>query len=499
MRLKYSWLFPASFLTTSSLAIHLRHDASTPYDVSELEFYTQGKQQPIFSEQLHLHSPSEHTSTVYETLASNPRFSLVTKAINFVEDIASLLNDTTSDLTFFAPPDQVLRRPRGSPPPRNLTSIGDLLGDSIITSGYPDLTEVLPLIDELDTVLDGTPDQDKRKKIAKVILRAILSYHIIPGTAYNVVSLASNITYPTHLQIAGAFDGEPLRLRITHNVIPPATHINFYTRIAHPDVKATNGIIHVVDHPLLPPPSVFQELYLIPRHFSILTSALQRSKLTDNLDLRYIHGKGLEGTSLVTIFAPTNRAFESLPAKLQLFLFSPFGERVLQKLLQYHIVPGAAVHSNYIHGDAKMNNEEPAHSPPESDHGKTKPPILAEPIFSTHLTLNTLFENHTLGTYIVQKKLTFPKLPGHKQPYLINTKVFVNHHPVVVPDVVSLNGAIHVVNRLLDPRKKPHRHHEHHHHGHHRHHEEEDSIDDPIGDIWVDWESWLPQWADEMQ
>jgi hypothetical protein len=184
---------------------------------------------------------------------------LVTKAINFVEDIASLLNDTTSEcvdclllfkpsitsipcsLTFFAPPDQVLRRPRGSPPPRNLTSIGDLLGDSIITSGYPDLTEVLPLIDELDTVLDGAPDKDKRKKIAKVILRAILSYHIIPGTAYNVVSLASNITYPTHLQIAGAFDGEPLRLRITHNVIPPATHINFYTRIAHPDVKATNG------------------------------------------------------------------------------------------------------------------------------------------------------------------------------------------------------------------------------------------------------------------
>lgn len=78
----------------------------------------------------------------------------------------------------------------------------------------------------------------------------------------------------------------------------------------------------------------------------VQTSALQRSKLTDHLDLRYTHGKGLEGASLVTIFAPTNRAFESLPAKLQLFLFSPFGERVLQKLLQYHIVPGAAVHSS---------------------------------------------------------------------------------------------------------------------------------------------------------
>lgn len=75
----------------------------------------------------------------------------------------------------------------------------------------------------------------------------------------------------------------------------------------------------------------------------------------------------------------------------------------------------------------------------------------------------------------------------------------MNQHPVIVADVVSLNGVIHVVDRLLDPRKKPHRHHGHHRHGHHGHHEEEDSVDDPVGDIWVDWESWLPQWAVEMQ
>lgn len=125
------------------------------------------------------------------------------------------------------------------------------------------------------------------------------------------------------------------------------------------------GVIHVVNHPLLPPPSVFQELYLVPHHFSVLviiimfllqlppayqhcfkTSALQRSELTKDVDLRYIRGKGLTGSSLVTVFAPTNRAFRALPQRLQLFLFSPFGEKVLKKLLQYHVAPDVVVHSS---------------------------------------------------------------------------------------------------------------------------------------------------------
>lgn len=109
---------------------------------------------------------------------------------------------------------------------------------------------------------------------------------------------------------------------------------------------------------------MFQELYLVPRHFSTLviinilfpytltdrrfqTSALQRSELTKDVDLRYIRGKGLTGASLVTVFAPTNRAFRALPLRLQLFLFSPFGERVLKKLLQYHIAPDIVVHSSW--------------------------------------------------------------------------------------------------------------------------------------------------------
>ena len=53
----------------------------------------------------------------------------------------------------------------------------------------------------------------------------------------------------------------------------------------------------------------------------------------------------VQGSPATTVFAPTNKAFQRLPKKLRLFLFSPFGEHVLKKLLQFHIVPEFVLHS----------------------------------------------------------------------------------------------------------------------------------------------------------
>ncbi|KJA24634.1 hypothetical protein HYPSUDRAFT_76424 [Hypholoma sublateritium FD-334 SS-4] len=482
------WLLLAPVLG-SALAAHTEQEVFAGWD-SPLE--TPG-QVPIGKPHRPQHeAPAESTGTIYQTLANDTKFTLITKAITFVEDIGALLNDSSSTVTFFAPPDAVLRPPPGSsrPPPKNLTSFdgvsfteGD--DDSLLAliSQYRDLAEVAPLLEELD--IAGGEDDDKRKKIFKIILRAILSYHILPGTAYGIPELTSNVTYPTQLRIPGAFGGEPLRLRVTQNVVPPAVYVNFFTKVIR-DFKATNGndsdpfilllqltvdtgIVYVVNHALLPPPSVFQELYLIPKVFATFTSALQRSELTDNVDLRYVHGHGLEGTPLVTVFAPTNRAFEALPKKLQIFLFSPFGARVLKKLLQFHIVPNAVIHSNYIHGEGVAEGLD-VDGQPTREH-LPKFPVHVKPVFSRNLTLDTLFENHTLDAHIVQNEVSFPAIPGHKKPSIISTKIFVNGgRPAIITDVVSLNGAIHVIDRLLDPRKQHHKHH-HKHHRHSHHHE----------------------------
>lgn len=131
------------------------------------------------------------------------------------------------------------------------------------------------------------------------------------------------------------------------------------------------GIVHVVNHPVLPPVSAFQTLFLLPQYFSIAvslklfnlpftdksavqTSAIQRVGLTDDLDLHF-HCKDrnvddckFSGASSLTFFAPVNVAFERLPFKLRLFLFSPAGSRILKKILQYHIVPDVVVLSGNV-------------------------------------------------------------------------------------------------------------------------------------------------------
>lgn len=101
---------------------------------------------------------------------------------------------------------------------------------------------------------------------------------------------------------------------------------------------------------------IFVTLFLALELILILqTSAVQRTGLADSLDLRYIRGKdggkgSLEGASAVTVFAPSNRAFEALPRNLQLFLFSPFGTHILKKILQYHIIPDFVFHTGkYSH------------------------------------------------------------------------------------------------------------------------------------------------------
>ena len=72
---------------------------------------------------------------------------------------------------------------------------------------------------------------------------------------------------------------------------------------------------------------------------------MQRVGLTDAVDWRDQKDSTIVGSSAVTVFAPTNKAFDHLPRKLKLFLLSPFGGPVLKKFLQYHILPEYVLHS----------------------------------------------------------------------------------------------------------------------------------------------------------
>lgn len=137
---------------------------------------------------------------------------------------------------------------------------------------------------------------------------------------------------------------------------------------------------------------------------------------------------------------------------------------------------------------------------------KHKKPHHSELISIRNLTLVTLLPDHTLDTVITREKVTFPeeinrkhkhkhKHKKHPEYHLVNTKVIVNKQPATVIDIVAFNGAIHTVDRLLDPR-----------HCRCGDTSVTPTYDDPVvpwddsnddygdGDIWDEWEEWLPDW-----
>ena len=134
--------------------------------------------------------------------------------------------------------------------------------------------------DEPDEPGHDDPDKDKerRKKIIKYIVNAVLQYHVLPYEA-NIDDLRYNTTYPTHLKVPVAFGGHSQRVRVFNKYKKKKvqTFLNGRSKVVVSNVKAKNGLIHVVDHPIIPPGPVFQELFLFPHFFSTFVSCATTS------------------------------------------------------------------------------------------------------------------------------------------------------------------------------------------------------------------------------
>jgi hypothetical protein len=158
-------------------------------------------------------------------------------------------------------------------------------------------SHVLAANDQLDALpLMDDKKKERRKKFLKRLVQAILAYEALPE-AVDSHSLGDNTTYATKLVIPGVLEGQPLRVRVAQRLLPPSTTINFFSKVVHPDVKATNGenisspstlatdfsfirsvgIIHVVNRPVLPPLSAFQTLFLLPGQFSIFVGVSSKT------------------------------------------------------------------------------------------------------------------------------------------------------------------------------------------------------------------------------
>merc|ERR1712151_131119 len=121
--------------------------------------------------------------------------------------------------------------------------------------------------------------------------------------------------------------------------------INHQAKVTTADVAATNGVVHIIDTVLIPhdlkapkkdkPTKSIVQLAMGVKDLGTLVAALQHGKLVT----------ALEGKGPFTVFAPTNEAFAKLPADLLNKLLDPKNLKMLDQVLEYHVVSGAAVYS----------------------------------------------------------------------------------------------------------------------------------------------------------
>ncbi|WP_114751201.1 fasciclin domain-containing protein [Pleomorphovibrio marinus] len=112
--------------------------------------------------------------------------------------------------------------------------------------------------------------------------------------------------------------------------------INGNAQIEDTDIMADNGIIHVIDYVITPPTQSIAEIAVefsqsAEPQFTQLVGALQRANLVDAV------GGGFEDN--LTVFAPTDAAFEALYEVLEVDGYEDIDLELLTAVLTYHVVP----------------------------------------------------------------------------------------------------------------------------------------------------------------
>jgi len=350
---------------------------------------------------------------------------------------------------------------------------------------------------------EGGDDEEHKKRKEEIlkIIGYILQYHLVDSGAYTGRDLVNNATIQPSLDYA--------RIRIAPTLIPrPSLVLNFFSRTRGPTLKAKNGYIHLLSNPLLPPLTPLEGLFIVPSLFSDLTSAVQKVDLDTTLSPWIHHGADEVAepvTDLLaeivkekiefrnfTIFAPSNRAFFKLGPKINAFLFSPFGRRVLKSILEYHIVPDVVLFSDFVSDVSKVHpTEETVDAMPVSaeEDGLAleefveagllphmpRPVHIPAPgeIKVKHYVVKTLFNDTSLPVDVYEAR-RFGRGPVRRSIWVGDgtSKLPGGRVQVSVSDAVAGKAAVHIIGTLIRPPfadHPPHHHEDHEHHEHHHH------------------------------
>ncbi|KAM0466748.1 hypothetical protein ACHAPV_000255 [Trichoderma viride] len=295
-------------------------------------------------------------------------------------------------------------------------SVVELLNSTDSNSNY---TLFVPL----DKAFEDIPDD--HKKPSKKVVEDVLRYHIGLGE-YPAKRILHTYTLPT-AHDEELLGGEPQRLRTSVGL--GGVKINFYSKVVAADIVAKNGVIHAVNHILVPPPYLGRIITLFPDRFSTLLLAYEKTDF-----VKFIHGVNLKGS---TVFVPTNGAFSWLGPRANAFLFNTSkGRKYLKAILKYNIVPNATLYTDAFY-DKRDDKDKKSQVEPLSHETFDLPTLLGD----AHISVDIA---RVFGFASI-------KVNGFSR--------------VVVPNGVGKNGVIQVVNRVPIPPHKGHRHHHSEEHG----------------------------------
>ncbi|MEM6778124.1 MAG: fasciclin domain-containing protein [Planctomycetota bacterium] len=151
----------------------------------------------------------------------------------------------------------------------------------------------------------------------KAKLASILTYHVIPDAvkAEKVVTMSGAVT----------LNGQRIDIATGDGGVQVDA-----ASVIQADIVCDNGVIHVIDSVILPSDKSLVETAQATDGFSTLVAAAQAAGLVD----------ALTGPGPLTVLAPNDEAFASLPAGTFESLLQPENRQKLADILKFHVIPG---------------------------------------------------------------------------------------------------------------------------------------------------------------
>lgn len=219
-----------------------------------------------------------------------------------------------------------------------LSSLNDLIGNfpdlATTLAGLEGVTILAPSNDALESLMSNSSSSSSMLSDEEFV-SALLRYHVINGTVY-----ASNITesplfpstYLNDSTYSNVTGGQVVQAVMNDDdEVEIVSGLKTRSMVSQANVNYTNGVVHIIDQVLDIPGNLTSTL--VNANLTALYGAVANASLASTL----------AGSEDLTIFAPSNAAFQDISSALANASMDD-----LASILQYHVVEGTVAYSSEL-------------------------------------------------------------------------------------------------------------------------------------------------------